>query len=40
MACAGDVDGDGASDLIVGTPLSEGGGTDAGASWLILGAHF
>ena len=40
VACAGDVDGDGASDLIVGTPLSDGGGTDAGASWLILGAHF
>jgi len=37
LAPAGDVDGDGYDDYWVGGPGEDGGGTDAGAAWLILG---
>ena len=35
---AGDVDGDGLADLIIGGPGSPDGGSDAGKSWLVLGS--
>ena len=38
VASAGDVDGDGLSDLLVGADYSDDGGTDAGKTYLILGA--
>lgn len=38
VAGAGDADGDGRADLIVGAPGNGAGGTDAGAAWLFSGA--
>ncbi|MFH1467174.1 MAG: MopE-related protein, partial [Pseudomonadota bacterium] len=38
VAGAGDVDGDGLDDLLIGVPFDDGGGTDAGAACLVLGA--
>ena len=38
VACAGDVDGDGLDDLLIGASRNDDGGYDAGKSYLILGA--
>jgi hypothetical protein len=38
LAAAGDVDGDGLDDLLVGAPFSADGGADAGKAWLVRGA--
>ncbi len=37
LAAAGDMDGDGHDDLLVGAPGSDLGGSDAGAAFLVLG---
>ncbi len=37
VAGAGDVDGDGLADLLVGAYARDDGGTDAGEAWLLLG---
>ena len=37
---AGDVDGDGLDDLLIGTPENDAGGTQAGAAYLWLGRSF
>ena len=37
LAPAGDLDGDGSSDLLVGIPSSDSGGTDAGTVQVVLG---
>ncbi len=37
-AAAGDVDGDGQDDLLVGVALQDGDGTDAGRAYLLLGS--
>ena len=37
LALAGDVDGDGTADLLIGAPLHDGGGRDAGAVYLVNG---
>lgn len=37
VANAGDTDGDGSTDLLVGAYRDDDGGTDAGAAWLLLG---
>jgi hypothetical protein len=37
VAGAGDVDGDGYEDFLVGSYADDGGGTNAGAAWLVLG---
>ena len=37
VANAGDTDGDGITDLLVGAYRDDDGGTDAGAAWLLLG---
>jgi hypothetical protein len=39
VANAGDVNGDGIDDLIVGAQLSDGGGTDAGEAYVIFGSR-
>ena len=38
VASAGDVDGDGLDDLIIGARSADGGGTDSGETYLILAA--
>ncbi len=38
MGSAGDVDGDGLDDVIVGAPFNAAGGTDAGAAHVVLGS--
>jgi hypothetical protein len=38
VAGAGDVNGDGYADVIVGAPLYDNGDTDEGAAWLFLGS--
>jgi len=35
---AGDVDGDGRPDILIGGPGDDDGGEDAGAVWLLLGS--
>ncbi|MCK6531020.1 FG-GAP-like repeat-containing protein [Myxococcota bacterium] len=37
VAGAGDVDGDGLDDLLIGAPSADGGATDAGAAYLVPG---
>jgi hypothetical protein len=37
VSSAGDVDGDGLDDLLMGAPYNSDGGTDAGEAYLILG---
>ena len=37
LSAAGDVDGDGFDDLLVGSPFYDGGGTDVGAAFLVSG---
>ena len=37
MSTAGDVDGDGYHDLLIGAYGNDDGGTDAGAAYLLLG---
>jgi len=38
VSAAGDVNGDGLADLLIGAPLSDlGGGTDSGSTYLVLG---
>jgi len=39
VAAAGDVDGDGLTDLLVSAPSNDDGATDAGAVYLVLGSH-
>lgn len=36
IANAGDLDGDGNSDLVVGAPFDDDGGTDRGAAWILF----
>jgi hypothetical protein len=38
VSSAGDVNGDGFDDLIVGAPYYDGGGTDAGAAYVVFGS--
>ena len=38
VSCAGDVDGDGRDDILIGASLKEEGGNDAGKSYLLLGS--
>ncbi len=37
VSSAGDVNGDGIADLLIGAPYADGGGTDSGEAYLILG---
>jgi hypothetical protein len=37
VAGAGDTDGDGFGDLLIGAPGFDGGATDGGAAYLIVG---
>ena len=37
MSAAGDVNGDGIDDLIVGAAVNDSGGTDAGAAYVVFG---
>ena len=37
MSGAGDVNGDGFADLLVGAPFTDAGGTDRGAAYLVFG---
>jgi hypothetical protein len=39
LAVVGDVDGDGADDVLVGSPTSPGAGPDAGAAYLVLASQ-
>jgi hypothetical protein len=36
LSAAGDVDGDGRDDLLIGGPGDSGGGAEAGAAWLVI----
>ena len=38
MAGVGDLDADGLDDLLLGDPLDDSNGIDAGAAWLVLGS--
>jgi len=38
VACAGDVDGDGLDDLLVGAQMSSAGGTQSGKAYVVLGS--
>ena len=38
VSTAGDVDGDGFDDLLIGADLNDGGGTNAGSAYLVFGA--
>ena len=40
VSAAGDVNGDGFDDLIVGAPYGDDGGTDAGEAYVIFGAAY
>jgi hypothetical protein len=37
VSSAGDVDGDGKADLLIGAPLADGGGTSSGETYLVFG---
>ena len=36
---AGDVNGDGLSDILIGAPYADSGAPDGGAAWLVLGSE-
>ncbi|ETD86608.1 FG-GAP repeat protein [Rhodobacter capsulatus] len=38
LAAAGDVNGDGIDDIVIGAPRSDAGATDGGAAWVVFGA--
>ena len=40
VSAAGDLDGDGAADLVVGVPYDDSHAADAGAVWVLLGGGF